>query len=102
LTRIGAGEADTAKSAKENANVLLLIFAAIGFYLGRQLGMTPRGFVTMGLVSIGATALQIAHLATAADRTVMTMLPIVAGAVVVAAMLLGALVRRQSQSSSAP
>lgn len=82
--------------------MLLLIFAAIGFFLGRQLGMTPRGFVTMGMVSIGATGLQIAHVATAADRSVMTMLPIVIGAVVVAAMLLGALVRRPEQSSSAP
>jgi hypothetical protein len=82
--------------------MLLLIFAAIGFFLGRQLGMTSRGFVTIGMVSIGATGLQIAHLATATDRSMMTMLPIVVGAVVVAAMLLGALVRRPSQSSSTP
>jgi hypothetical protein len=80
--------------------VLLLIFAVIGFFLGRQLGMTPPGFVTMGLVSIGATGLQIAHLATAADRSMMTMLPIVVGAVVVATMLVGALVRRPSHPSS--
>jgi ABC-type multidrug transport system permease subunit len=82
--------------------VLLLIFAAIGFFLGRQLGMTPRGFVTISMVSIGATGLQIAHLATAANRSALTMLPIVVGAVVVATMLLGALVRRPSQSSTAP
>ena len=82
--------------------MLLLIFAAIGFFLGRQLGTTPRGFLTMGMVSIGATGLQIAHLATATDRSMMTMLPIVVGAVAVAAMLLGALVGRPSRSSSTP
>ena len=81
--------------------MLLLIFAAIGFFLGRQLGPTPRGFVTMGMVSIGATGLQIAHLAIAVDRSMMTMLPLVIGAVVVATMLLGAFVGRPSQSSSA-
>jgi hypothetical protein len=82
--------------------MLLLIVAAIGFFLGRQFGMTPRGFVTIGMVSIGATGLQMAHLATATDRSMMTMLPIVVGAVVVAAMLLGALVRRPSRSSRTP
>jgi hypothetical protein len=63
--------------------------------------MARSGFVTMGVVSIGATSLQVAHLATTADRSWMTMLPIVIGAVVVAGMLLGALVRRPSQPSSA-
>jgi len=81
--------------------MLLLIAAAIGFFLGRQLGITRRGFVAMGVVSIGATALQIAHVLITTDRSAMTLLPIVIGAVVVTGLLLGALMQRPSQSSSA-
>lgn len=80
--------------------MLLLIFACIGFFLGRWLGMAPRGFVTMGAASIGATGLQIAHVATTVNRSDMTLLPIVIGAVIVAGMLLGALTRRPSRSAA--
>jgi uncharacterized membrane protein YjdF len=82
-------------------DVLLLIFAGIGFLLGRWLGMARRGFATMGAVSIGAAGVQIAHVATTVNRSDMTLLPIVIGAVIVAAMLLGALTRRPSQSAAA-
>lgn len=81
--------------------MLLLIIAAIAFVLGRQLGTTRRGFVAMGVVSIGAAVLQVAHLATTSDRTWMTMLPLVIGTVVVAGMLLGALVRKSSRPNAA-
>jgi hypothetical protein len=79
----------------------LLIFAAIGFVAGRWLGTTRRGFVTMAVVSIGATALQVAHLATTRDRLWMTLLPLGIGAIVVAGMLLGALLRRPSHRNAA-
>ena len=79
--------------------MVLLIFAAVGFWLGRYLGTARRGFVTIGVVSIGATGLQIAHVATTADRSSMTLLPIVIGALVVAGMLLGGVLRRPSEST---
>lgn len=81
--------------------MLLLIFAAMGFFLGHRFGMSGRGFVTMGVISIGATAVQIVHLATTADRSAMTMLPIVIGAIVVAGMLLGAYLKQVSRSPNA-
>jgi hypothetical protein len=81
--------------------VLLLLFAVMGFFLGHRFGMSGRGFVTMGVISIGATVAQIAHLATAADRSSMTMLPIVIGAIMVAGMLLGAYLKQASRSPNA-
>ena len=71
--------------------MLLLIFAGLGFFLSRWLGMDRR---TMGAVSIVAVGVQIVHLVTTVDRSDMTLLPIVIGAVIVAGMLLGALTRR--------
>ena len=59
------------------------------------------GAATMGAVSIGAAGVQIAHVATTVNRSDMTLLPIVIGALIVAAMLLGALTRRPSQSAAA-
>jgi len=82
--------------------MLLLVFAAIGFWLGHYLGATRRAFVTAGLLSIGATILQIAHVAAAADRSTTTLLPIVIGAVLMAGMLLGGVLRRPSESSGHP
>jgi hypothetical protein len=82
-------------------DVLLLICAGMGFFLGRWLGMAPRGVATMGAASIGAIGLQIAHVATTVDRADMTLLPIVIGAVVVASMLVGGLTRRASPSAAA-
>jgi hypothetical protein len=81
--------------------MLLLMVAAIGFIVGRQLGAGRRGFVTMAVVSIGTAVVQITHLAITSDRSAMTMLPLVIGTVVVAGMLLGAFVRRPKQSSTA-
>ena len=74
--------------------MLLLLFAALGLVLGYRLGMAQRGFVTLVAVSIGASALQVAHLVTTSDRSQMTLGPLVVGAVVVASMLLGGLARR--------
>ena len=81
--------------------MLLLLFAVMGFVLGYRLGMARWGFMTLAAVSLGASALQVAHLVTTSDRSRMTMLPMVMGAVVVAGMLLGGLARPASRPSSA-
>jgi hypothetical protein len=78
--------------------MVLLIVAVVGFWLGRCLGTARGGFVTIGAVSIGATLVQIAHVATTADRSGMTLLPIVIGALLVAGMLVGGILPRPSQS----
>ena len=80
-------------------DMVLLLFAASGFVLGYRLGMTRRGFVMLAAVSLGSAAIQVAHLASTSDRSWMTMLPLIVGAVIVASMLLGALARRPSRPS---
>ena len=81
--------------------MVLIFFAAVGFMLGRYLGTARRGFVAMGLLSIAATGLQITLLATTADRSNLTLLPIVGGALVVAGLLLGGLVVAPLQAAMA-
>jgi hypothetical protein len=71
----------------------LLLFAALGFVLGYRLGMARRGFVTLAAVSIGASALQVGHLAMTSDRSWMTMWPLFVGTAIVASMLVGAFAR---------
>ena len=73
--------------------MVLLIVAALGAILGYRLGAGRRGFVTMAMVSISTAALQLGHLFTTADRSSMTMLPLVVGTILVASMLAGALAR---------
>jgi hypothetical protein len=80
--------------------MLFLMFAALGFGFGYWLGMGKRGFITLGAVSVGTSVLQVVHLVTTTDRTMMTMLPLVVGTIVVTGMLLGALVRTASHSSN--
>ena len=80
--------------------MVLLLFATLGFVLGYRLGMSPRGFVTLAAISMCASVVQIGHVVTTAQRSAMTMLPLVAGTVVVASMLLGASARRASRPSS--
>ncbi|HKE83770.1 MAG TPA: hypothetical protein VKB50_08455 [Vicinamibacterales bacterium] len=77
----------------------LLLFGVLGFALGYRLGMSRRGFVTLAIVSIGASIAQVGHLLTTTERSAMTMLPLVVGTVIVSTMLLGALVRRPSLPS---
>jgi len=77
----------------------LLLFAVLGFVLGRWLGMSRTGFVTLAAISIGAAVVQISLLFATHDRSRMTLLPLLICAVVVAGMLLGALLRRTPQSS---
>ena len=74
--------------------MVLVLFAALGFGMGYRLGITRRGFVTIAAAAVGSTVLQIGHLLTTSERSWMTMLPIVIGAIVVASMLFGALVQR--------
>ena len=79
--------------------MVLLIVAVVGFVLGYRLGMTPRGFVTLAVISLGASAIQVGHLLSTATRSSMTMLPMVVGAVAVAGLLVGALARRTLRRS---
>ena len=41
--------------------------------------MTRRGYLTLGAVSLAASAVQVGHLATTTDRSWMTMLPLIVG-----------------------
>ena len=81
--------------------MLLLVFAGLGFVFGYWLGIARRGFVGLGAVSILTSVVQVVHLVTTTDRTRLTMLPLVVGTIVVAAMLAGGLVRAASRPSSA-
>jgi hypothetical protein len=74
--------------------MVLILFAVLGLVLGYRLGMTRRGFVVMATAAVGGTVLQIGHLLTSSDRSSMTMLPLVVGAIVVASMVIGSLARR--------
>ena len=78
----------------------LLLFAALGGYIGYRLGTGRRGFVTLAAVSIGASIVQVVHVMTTSDRSAMTLLPMVVGTVVVASMLLGALANRTTTRPS--
>jgi len=73
--------------------MILVIFAAIGLFVGYRLEMTRGGYVTMALTAVGSSAGQIIHLVITKRREAMTMLPLVVGLVLVLCMLLGALVR---------
>jgi len=74
--------------------MVLLLFAVFGTFLGYRLGTAFRGYVTLAAVSIAATLVQIGHLIVTTDRSAMTLLPLVAGTILVMTMLLGVLVRR--------
>lgn len=81
--------------------MVLLICAALGAFVGYRLGPGRRGFVTLALVSIGGAAVQMGHLVATADRSSMTMLPMVVATIIVASMLAGALVLRTSKAGDA-
>ncbi|MES2176892.1 MAG: hypothetical protein V4550_03420 [Gemmatimonadota bacterium] len=78
----------------------LLVLVVLGFALGRWLGTSRMGFLTLAMVSVGSTVVQIIHLATTADRSRMTMLPIVVGALLAVGLLFGAFTRRVPQLST--
>ncbi|MBI1929376.1 hypothetical protein HYR99_34670 [Candidatus Poribacteria bacterium] len=73
--------------------MVLVLFAAIGFFVGYRLEMTRAGYVTMALTTVGFSAGQIIHVFITRSREAMTMLPLVVGLVLVLFMLLGALLR---------
>ena len=74
--------------------MVLLICAVLGAFVGYRLGPSRLGFVTVALVSIGTAAVQIGHLLATTERSSMTMLPLVAGTILVASMLVGGLARQ--------
>ena len=71
----------------------LIMLAVIGFVVGYRLEMTRPGYVAMALTTIGCSVGQIIHLLVTKSRGAMTMLPLVAGLVLVLLMFLGALTR---------
>ena len=73
--------------------MILVMFAAIGLFVGYRLEMTRAGYVTMALTAVGSSAGQIIHLVITKSREAMTMLPLVVGLLLVLFMLLGASVR---------
>jgi len=79
----------------------LVLFALLGCVLGRWLGMGRRGYVTLAAISVGAAITQMGLLIVTADRSWMTMLPLLIGMTVIVGMLLGALRRRTPPGSSA-
>jgi hypothetical protein len=81
--------------------MLLLVLALVGFAVGYALGMTKAGFLSLGAASIASSILQIAVVFVTADRTQATMLPLVAGTVIVAGMIAGALSRTLFRPSNA-
>ena len=81
------------KLKEKRQRMILVIFAAIGLFVGYRLEMTRAGYVTMALTAVGSSAGQIIHLVITKSREAMTMLPLVVGLVLVLCMLLGALVR---------
>ena len=73
--------------------MFLVLFAVIGLLVGCRLEMTRAGYVTMALTTVAFSAVQIIQLLIARSREAMTILPLVAGLVLVLFMLLGALLR---------
>jgi hypothetical protein len=83
-----------ARSPKEKGyRMVLVFFAALGFFVGYRLEMTRAGYVTMALTAEGFSAAQITLLLLIRNREAMTLLPLVVGLVLVLFMLLGAFLR---------
>ena len=78
--------------------MLLLVFAMLGFACGKWLGVSRKGFVTLGAVSLITAVVQVVHLLITSDRSQMTMLPLVAGTLVVAGIFVGGLVRTPTRT----
>jgi len=78
--------------------MLLLVFAWLGFVFGKWLGITRKGFVTLGAVAMITAVVQVVHLLITSDRSQMTMLPLVAGTLVVAGIFVGGLVRTPTRT----
>lgn len=78
-----------------------LVFAVVGFVAGWRLGPGRRRFVAIAAISIVSAIVEISHLLMTADRSRMTMMPLIAGALMVSGLLVGALVRRPPRSQNA-
>ena len=74
--------------------MVLLVFAVLGFIAGWRLGPNRQGFLAVAAISIASAVVQIIHLLITVDRSRMTMLPLVAGTLVVVGLLAGALARK--------
>jgi uncharacterized membrane protein YeiH len=73
--------------------MVLVLLAVSGFLVGYRLGMTPAGYVTMALTTLGFSAGQIVDVSIAQSPESVTLLPLVVGLVLVVSMLIGAFLR---------
>lgn len=71
----------------------LVLFAAIGLFVGCRLGITRTGYVRIGLAAVFFSGGQIIHMFLDRSREPMTMLALLVGVNLVLFILLGALVR---------
>lgn len=81
--------------------MVLVLFAVLGFLAGWRLGPNRQGFLAVAAISIMTAVVQIGHLLVTADRSQMTMLPLVLGTVLVAGLLVGALVQEAPRKPNA-
>jgi hypothetical protein len=73
--------------------VFLVLFAAVGFWVGFWLEMTRSGYLVMALTAAAFFGGEIIHILTTTNRASLTMLPLVLGLLLTTFMLAGALVR---------
>ena len=78
-----------------------LVLVVVGFLVGRKLGAGRGGFAAIAAISVTSAVAQITHLLMTADRSRMTMLPLVAGTLVVVGLFLGAMARRAPRDPNA-
>jgi CHASE2 domain-containing sensor protein len=81
--------------------MVLLVFAVLGFIAGWRLGPDRHGFLAVAAISIASAVVQISHVLITVDRSRMTMLPLVAGTLVVVGLLAGALARKAPRNPNA-
>ena len=81
--------------------MLLLVASALGIAFGYWLGITKRGFVVLGSLSLCTSILQFGLLFITTDRTQMTLLPLVIGTIMVAGVVIGAFMRTALHASTA-
>lgn len=69
--------------------MIVVLVGGFGGWFGYRWGMSRPGAVALAVVAIGSSASQIGHVLVTRDREALTLLPTVAGLVLVLSMLLG-------------
>jgi len=73
--------------------MILLLFAALGFWLGYRFHTTNAGYATLGFIALAFPILQIADVVFVRDRQAQTLLPLVVGLTLILFTLAGTGVR---------